>query len=337
MLLVCPAGSRAFLYFKIASSFNYEKEVFYVVSFYKTEQKKMIQLEKRESGCWVNVTDPTEIEIDELAEEMGIEVDFLRAALDEEESSRIECEDGIVLVVVDIPRVEREGEAVIYSTMPFGIIFAPENVITVCLRENTIIREFANGSAKQFRTDFKTQFVFQLLYTIANRYLQYLKQIDKISTHVERKLHASLKNSELIQLLDLEKSLVYFSTSLKGNQVTLQKLMRGKFIKMYEEDQDLMEDVLIEVRQAIEMSEIYSSILSGTMDAFASIISNNLNNVMKVLTSMSIILTIPTMIASFYGMNVSGLPIPSFWFPVALSVGAAIITAIFLKIKGLLK
>ncbi|MBR4030745.1 MAG: magnesium transporter CorA family protein [Clostridia bacterium] len=308
-----------------------------MISFYKTEEKKIVQLSERQDGCWINVTDPTEAELDELANGLGIEEDFLRAALDEEESSRIDAEDGTVLVIVDIPRVEREGEAVIYSTMPFGIIFAPNNVVTVCLKENTIIREFANGCAKQFKTEFKTQFAFNLLYTIANRYLQYLKQIDKISSHVEKKLHVSMKNSELIQLLDLEKSLVYFSTSLKGNQVTLQKLMRGKFIKMYEEDQELMEDVLIEVRQAIEMSEIYSSILSGTMDAFASIISNNLNNVMKVLTSMSIILTIPTMIASFYGMNVSGLPIPSFWFPVGLSLLVTIGVAVFLKIKGLLK
>lgn len=308
-----------------------------MVSFYKTENNKMVQLENREDGCWINVTDPSEPELAELAEKLGIEDDFLRAALDEEESSRIDSEDGVTLVIIDIPRVEREGDAVIYSTMPFGMIFTAKNVITVCLAESTIIREFANGSAKQFKTEHKTQFALHLMYTIANRYLQYLKQIDKISSHVEKKLHASMKNAELIQLLDLEKSLVYFSTSLKSNQITMEKLLRGRQLKMYEEDQELMEDVLIEVRQAIEMSEIYSSILSGTMDAFASIISNNLNIVMKVLTSMSIILTIPTMIASFYGMNVSGLPVPSFWFPVVLSLVLTGAVAIFLKVKGLLK
>ena len=308
-----------------------------MISFYKTENNKMVQLEERCDGCWINVSDPTEPEIDELAKALSIEEDFLRAALDEEESSRIDSEDGITLVIIDIPRVEREDDAVIYSTMPFGIVFTPKNVVTVCLRESTIIREFANGPAKQFKTEHKTQFALQLMYTVANRYLQYLKQIDKISSHVEKKLRADMMNAELIQLLDLEKSLTYFSTSLKSNLATMNKLVRGREIKMYEEDQELMEDLLIEVRQAIEMSELYSSILSGTMEAFASIISNNLNVVMKRLTSISIILTIPTMIASFYGMNVSGLPIPSFWFPVIISGVLALATAILLKAKGLLK
>lgn len=308
-----------------------------MISFYKTENNKMVQLDERCDGCWINVSDPTEPEIDELAQTLSIEEDFLRAALDEEESSRIDSEDGITLVIIDIPRVEREDDAVIYSTMPFGIVFTPKNVVTVCLRESTIIREFANGPAKQFKTEHKTQFALQLMYTVANRYLQYLKQIDKISSHVEKKLRADMMNAELIQLLDLEKSLTYFSTSLKSNLATMNKLLRGREIKLYEEDQELMDDLLIEVRQAIEMSELYSSILSGTMEAFASIISNNLNIVMKRLTSISIILTIPTMIASFYGMNVSGLPIPSFWFPVIISGILALATAILLKAKGLLK
>lgn len=308
-----------------------------MISFYKTENNKMVQLDERCDGCWINVSDPTEPEIDELAKELAIEEDFLRAALDEEESSRIDSEDGITLVIIDIPRVEREDDAVIYSTMPFGIVFTPKNVVTVCLRESTIIREFASGTAKQFKTEHKTQFALQLMYTVANRYLQYLKQIDKISSHVEKKLRADMMNAELIQLLDLEKSLTYFSTSLKSNLATMNKLLRGREIKLYEEDQELMDDLLIEVRQAIEMSELYSSILSGTMEAFASIISNNLNVVMKRLTSISIILTIPTMIASFYGMNVSGLPIPSFWFPVIISGILALATAILLKAKGLLK
>ena len=309
-----------------------------MISFYKTEDSKMVLIQERCDGCWINVVDPTEQEIDDLAKMLNLQDDdFLRAALDEEESSRIDSEDGITLVIIDIPRVEREEDAVIYSTMPFGFVFTPSNVVTICLKENTIIREFANSSAKQFKTEHKTQFALQLMYTVANRYLQYLKQIDKISSHVERKLRADMMNAELIQLLDLEKSLTYFSTSLKSNLATMNKLMRGRFIKMYEEDQELMDDLLIEVRQAIEMSELYSSILSGTMEAFASIISNNLNVVMKRLTSISIILTIPTMIASFYGMNVAGLPIPSFWFPVIISAVLAIATAIFLKTKGLLK
>ena len=172
---------------------------------------------------------------------------------------------------------------------------------------------------------------------IATRYLTYLKQIDKISSYTEQQLHKSMRNKELIQLLGLEKSLVYFSTSLKGNEVTLEKILRGRIIKLYEEDQDLLEDVLVEVKQAIEMCNIYTSILSGTMDAFASVISNNLNIVMKILASVTIVMSIPTIVSSFYGMNIGGgMPLDQFWwFPVALSIALAIGAAVILVKKDM--
>ena len=170
---------------------------------------------------------------------------------------------------------------------------------------------------------------------IATKYLQYLKQIDKLSSHVERELRKSMKNSELIQLLDIEKSLVYFSSSLKGSEITIEKISRGRVVKLYEEDQDLLEDVLIEVRQAIEMSSIYLNILSGTMDAFASVISNNLNIVMKVLASITLIISIPTVISSFYGMNVEGLPLPFFWFPLLLAIVSMGIAYLILRKKDM--
>lgn len=307
-----------------------------MISFFKTVGNRLAAIDEITDHSWINLTDPTEAEIAYVMEELNLEPDFVRAALDEEESSRIEVDEGNALVIIDIPQVETEGEAVIYSTMPIGIILTDKNIVTVCLKENNIIREFAAGAVKQVRTEHKTQFLLYLLFTVANRFLQYLKQIDKISAHVEKKLHKSMKNSELIQLLDLEKSLVFFSTSLKSNEITLEKILRGRLIKLYDEDQELLEDVLIEIKQAIEMSNIYSSILSGTMDAFASVISNNLNIVMKVLTSMSIILTIPTVISSFYGMNVSGMPVPAFWFPLVLSLGLAGAAAFILSKKGLL-
>lgn len=307
-----------------------------MISYYKTIDERLTAIEELDANCWVSLTDPTESEISYIVKELSLDPDFVRAALDEEESSRIETDDGKVLIIIDIPQVEREGEAVIYSTMPLGIIIAEKNIVTVCLKESNIIREFAAGSAKRIKTEHKTQFVLYLLYNVANRFLQYLKQIDKISAHVEKKLHKSMKNQELIQLLDLEKSLVFFSTSLKSNEVTMEKILRGRTIKLYEEDQELLEDVIIEIKQAIEMSNIYSSILSGTMDAFASVISNNLNIVMKVMTSMSILLTVPTIIASFYGMNVSGIPLPTFWFPVVLSLGIMGCAGFLLVKKGLL-
>jgi magnesium transporter len=153
--------------------------------------------------------------------------------------------------------------------------------------------------------------------------------------HIEKQLYKSLKNKELIQLLALEKSLVYFTTSLKADDVTLEKVMRGRIIKLYEEDQDLLEDVIIEIKQAIEMTNIYSSILTGTMDAFASVISNNLNIIMKVLTVITILMTIPTITFSYYGMNVDGLPVAVWWFPIVLAAGITFIGWLILRNRRL--
>lgn len=222
---------------------------------------------------------------------------------------------------------------VTYTTIPMSIIITDDNIITVCLKENVILNDFASGAMKGVYTNLKTRFVLQLLYRIVTAYHLYLRQIDRLSNHIERQLYISMKNKELIQLLDLEKSLVYFSTSLKANEVTMEKLARGRIIKLYEEDSDLLEDVLIEVKQAIEMSNIYTNILSSTMDAFASIISNNLNIVMKRLTVITIILEIPTMIASFYGMNVRNIPFASFWLVGGISMIITVIAAYILYRK----
>lgn len=281
----------------------------------------MTAYDTRQSGGWTCAVNPDSTEIASLIKEYGLESDFVYAALDEEESSRIETEDGNVLIMIDTPVTERkEDGSMSYSTVPLGIILVPDQVITVSLRPNLIMEEFAQGMVKNTQTNLKTQFVLRIMLRVAGRYLQFLKQIDKISGGIEKKLRRSLKNQELIQLLELRKSLVYFSTSLKGNLVTLEKLTRGRYIKMYEEDQDLLDDVLIEVRQALEMSSTYLDILSGTMDAFASLISNNLNVVMKVLAAITIVFSVPNVIAGIYGMNVTGLPMAQYWwFPVALS------------------
>ena len=318
----------------------------------------MTKLDKVEDGCWVNLTYPSEDELNTVAVTLGVEPSFLRAALaedemntvtallgidpgflraalDEEETSRIDTEDGQTLIIIDLPSVE-QGEAVVYSTLPLGIIVAEKCIITVCLKESSIIRDFQDGLVKNAETQKKTSFILYLLLWVAKRFLQYLKQIDKIYNYMERQLYKSQRNKELIQLLDLEKSLVYFNTSLKANEVTLEKILRGRIITLYEEDHDLLEDVLIEVRQAIEMANIYSSIISGMMDAFASVISNNLNVIMKVLTSLTILLTLPNIIFGFYGMNVANLPLDQFWwFPLVVAVVAIVVVGIVLKIKDL--
>lgn len=302
-----------------------------MLNYYKTIENKICRIDKLEEGCWVNVVSPTEEEIQYLIDGLKLDAGFVRSSLDEEESSRIESEDDQTLLIIDTPKATTESQkTILYTTMPMGIIITNTFLVTICLSECAVLQEVADGMVRNIQTHLKTRFIFSLLLRIATRYLQYLKQIDKISNMVEGQLHKSMRNKELIQLLGLEKSLVYFSTSLKSNEVTLEKLLRGRVIKLYEEDQDLLEDVLIEVKQAIEMSNIYSSILSGTMDAFASIISNNLNIVMKVLAAVTILMSIPTIVSSFYGMNVDNLPFPNFWFPVALSAGVVGVAALIL-------
>ena len=293
-----------------------------MITFFKTENNRLEQLDTIAEGCWVNVVSPDEKEILYLVDTLKLDNGFVRSSLDEEETSRIESEDDQTLIIIDVPVAEKQSEnTILYTTMPIGIIIADKVIYTISLKENAVLSEFAGNMVKNVQTHLRTRFLLTLLLRIATRYLQYLKQIDKISHLMEQQLHKSMKNKELIQLLGLEKSLVYFSTSLKANDITLEKILRGRFLKLYDDDKELLEDVLIEIKQAIEMSSIYSDVLSGTMDAFASIISNNLNIVMKVLTSITIVMSIPTIIASFYGMNVQNMPLAQFWwFPVVLSV-----------------
>ncbi|MCX7615517.1 MAG: magnesium transporter CorA family protein [Clostridiales bacterium] len=308
-----------------------------MISFHKTIQNTLTKIDTIETGCWINLIDPTEHELQQVVEKAGVDSGFLYAALDEEETSRVEMEEDQTLFIVDVPFAEKQMDqnGVIFSTLPLGIIVTQDNLITVCLKETRVISDFTNGHVKSIQTSMKTRFILNLLLRIANNYLFYLRQIEKISSHIERQIYGSLKNKELILLLDLEKSLVYFTTSLKGTKMTLEKMLRGRIIKMYNDDQDLLEDVLIEFKQAIEMADIYSNILSGTMDAFASVISNNLNIIMKVLTIITILMTIPTMIFSYYGMNVEGLPLPVFWFPLVLTAVVTTVVWFILKKRNL--
>lgn len=309
-----------------------------MVKYYRSIEGKLCEIEKPEPGSWISVIAPTETEISDIEEDMHIDRDYIRAALDEEEPSRIESDDGVTLIVVDYPVAETDNDpdrTLLYSTMPMSIIITEDNVITVSAKENTVVEEIAKGVVKGVQPHLRTRFVFNILLRIAARYLQYLKQIDKLSNYIEGTLYKSMKNKGLIQLLGLEKSLVYFSTSLKSNEAVLEKLMRGRYLKLYEEDQDLLDDVLIEVKQAIEMTNIYSNILSGTMDTFASIISNNLNIVMKRMTTFTIIIAVPTIVFSFYGMNINenagGLPLANVWFPLVISLVLSVLVGLFIN------
>jgi len=294
------------------------------------------ELEDIRNGCWINLVAPTEDEIKFVSNKLQIPIDFIRDALDDEERSRIEKEDHHVLIIVDIPIISTdEVGATIYDTIPIGMIITESCFITVCLQENPIFEQFARNKVKGFYTYMKTRFAFQLLYIISTYYLRYLKQINRKTSEIEKELHQSMKNKELFSLLSLEKSLVYFTTSLKANNIVMERLLRLNYLKMYEEDQDLLQDVIIENKQAIEMTEVYSSILSGMMDAFASVISNNVNIVMKFLTAITIVISIPTLIASIYGMNVH-LPLQehpyAFFVPISISlILSSLIAVIFWK------
>ena len=310
-----------------------------MIEFYKTFGTETKKIDKPEPGSWISAIAPTEEEKNYLIEEMGILPEFVKSSLDAEESSHIDYDEDYnqTLVIVDYPSAEEvedgyDKNMLQYTTLPLGIVIMKGYVVTISLYENLNIDDMAQGRIKGVNTDLKTRFLLLLLLRISQRYLIYLRQIDRISSRTEQRLHKSMQNKELIQMLGLEKSLVYFSTSLKTDEITLNKIMRGKAIKLYDEDQDLLDDVLIEIHQAIEMCNIYSNILSGTMDAFASVISNNLNIVMKVLTVITIVMAIPNIIFSFYGMNVAGLPFPQWWFPTGLAIVACIIaTIIFIK------
>ncbi|MDF2542210.1 MAG: magnesium transporter [Herbinix sp.] len=279
-----------------------------MIEIFKTSEGTLHRMTEITEGCWVAMTNPSATELLEIAEAKGIDINHLRAPLDEEERARIEVEDNYNLILVDIPALENRNDKDRYVTIPLGIIVAKDFLITVCLVETPILKCFMDGRVRDFYTFKKTRFILQILYKNATTFLQNLRTIDRKSEEVERKLHISTKNRELIELLELEKSLVYFTTSLRSNEVVLEKMLKIDSIKHYQEDEELLEDVIIENKQAIEMANIYSGILSGTMDAFASVISNNLNIVMKFLAVVTIVLSIPTMIASFYGMNFVHIP-----------------------------
>ena len=308
-----------------------------MIRVFRTLDDEIHKINEIQEGCWVALTAPSPTELKEISEKYDIDIDHLQAPLDEEERSRIEVEDHYTLIIVDIPMTEERKGKDYFVTIPCGIIIAEDLIFTICLIDTPVLTAFMDGRIRNFFTFKKTRFILQILYRNASMYLQYLRFIDKKSEEVEHKLHISQKNAELIEFLELEKSLVYFTTSLRSNEVVLEKMLKIEQIKKYPEDEDLLEDVIIENKQAIEMANIYSGILNGTMDAYANIISNNMNISMKFLAVLTIVMSIPTMLASFAGMNVQGVPFSDhpygFWIMVALGIGIACITGLILHRK----
>ncbi|GGI13148.1 magnesium transporter [Galliscardovia ingluviei] len=287
------------------------------------------QIQEPKPGAWISLTEPTDVELATVAETFDVDLADLRAPLDDEERSRVDVEDNYTMVIVDIPTVEERGGRDWYETIPLSIIVVDDIIITVCMQDTTLMHPFMEGTIRGFNTFMKSRFILQILYRNATMYLRYLRIIDRESDKLELKLRHSMHNREILMLLELSKTLVYFTTSLKSNEIVLEKLSTLSRIRQYPDDQDLLEDVIIENKQAIEMANIYSGVLANMTDSFASIVSNNLNNVMRIFTIISITLSIPTLIFSMYGMNFDVMPFThASWGFAACVIVSVIISAV---------
>lgn len=272
---------------------------------FNTVDGQIEEIKKAVPGSWITLTDPSDAELAKVSDQFAIDLADLRASLDDEERSRVDVEDSYTMIVVDIPTVENRGGRDWYETIPLSIIITDNLIITVCSVETPVLQPFIEGKIRNFNTFMRSRFILQILYRNAQQYLRYLRIVDRESDKLELRLYHAMQNKEIIMLMELSKTLVYFATSLKSNEIVLEKLTSLERIKQYPDDEDLLGDVIVENKQAIEMASIYSGVLQGMMDAFGSIVSNNLNNVMRIFTIISIVLSIPTLIFSAYGMNLS--------------------------------
>lgn len=293
-----------------------------MITFYKNTENGLAVLPEPVENCWVNVVDPTPEEQARLVD-MGIPLDYILYPLDLDERARTEREDGDLLIIMRIPLFQGKEADIPYITIPLGIILTAKYIVTVCRNNNQIFHDLISGRIRNLSTGKRYRFVLRLLLAVATMYLNYLREITKAVDALEDQLQLSTRNKEVYGLLRYQKSLTYFTTALKSNELMVERLQRSRLFNQYPEDEDLLDDVITENQQAIEMTNITSNILSGMMDAFASIISNNLNTVMKFLASVTIIVNLPAVFASFYGMNVK-LPFMSspwaFWIILAVSM-----------------
>lgn len=313
-----------------------------MMTYYRTDDQVIHEEEKLSDGVWVQMINPTHDECEEIAEKLMVDIDDVKAALDVEESSRIELQDGYTLILVDIPTIEIRHDQRTYTTIPLGIILTQDIIVTVCTEDTPVLQNFVRNRVKEFSTKKKLRFVYQILYRTAANYQANLRIIDKRRTEIEERVGSDTDDSDLINLHELESTLVYFATSLRANGVVLDRLTRYKRLEQYPEDKELLDDVIVENRQAIEMTSIYRDIINGTRELMSSLLDNRLNNVMKYLTSITIVMAIPTVISGIYGMNVD-----ENWMPFAniphgfliiciITLLICIITMLFLRKKKML-
>lgn len=312
---------------------------------YKSEDGgKLVKLKKNRVTplSWYNMINPSVEEMEKVSEQLKLDFDMLKNALDLDERSRVEFEDGVLSLIVNLPWMDDDGK---FDTLPCGLFFTKHNFMTICSRENRIIGAFNKNTAKTFDTRERGRFLLNILSKCTQFYLKYLSIINQKTEEIEYSLRKTTKNKALFKLIEIQKALVYFTTALKDNHLVLLKILRminspamAKVVKFTDDDIDLLEDVIVDNKQAIEMVDMHRSILEGMMDGFASIINNNVNLVMKFLAAITIILSIPTMLASFWGMNV---PVPGagnpygFLIVMAISALATVLTIIYFRKKGM--
>ena len=280
-----------------------------MVKLYRTDDKMIHEKEIINDGVWIHMVDPTAEESQQVADELDVDVADIRAALDEEESSRIELEDGYTLILIDVPSSEIRHEKKMYTTIPLGIILTQNVIVTVCTEELPVLQAFIDNKVKEFSTKKKLRFVYQILHRTSIIYQGNLRTIDKKRTEIEERVGNDTREDDLIALHDLESTLVYFATSLRANAVVLDRLTRYKRLEQYPEDKELLDDVIVENQQAIEMAIIYRDIINGTRELMSSVMDNRLNNSMKYLTSITLIMAVPTIVSGIMGMNLIELPL----------------------------
>lgn len=313
-----------------------------MIRYFRTDDQRIHEEEKLNDGVWAQVIAPTTAECNSIAETLDVDIEDVQAALDIEESSRIELQDGYTLILVDVPTVEIRHDKQSYTTIPLGIILTQDVIVTICTEDTPVLQNFVANRVKEFSTKKRLRFVYQILFRTAAIYQANLRIIDKKRTEIEERIGKSTEDIDLIDLHELESTLVYFATSLRANGVVLDRLTRYKRLEQYPEDKELLGDVIVENRQAIEMTSIYRDIINGTRELMSSVLDNRLNNVMKYLTSITIVMAIPTVISGLYGMNVNEKWMPfantphGFFIICVITLLICIVTMLFLRKKKML-
>ena len=292
-----------------------------MVKVYRTDDRMIHEKDNIDDGVWIHMVDPTAEESQQVADVLDVDVADIRAALDEEESSRIELEDGYTLILIDVPSPEIRHEKMMYTTIPLGIILTQNVIVTVCTEELPVLQSFINNKVKEFSTKKKLRFVYQILYRTTMVYQGNLRTIDKRRTEIEERVGNDTREDDLIALHELESTLVYFATSLRANANVMDRLTRYKRLEQYPEDKELLDDVIVENKQAVEMAMIYRDIINGTRELMSSVIDQRLNNTMKYLTSITLIMAVPTIISGIMGMNIINLPFADSPYGFAIIIG----------------